>query len=131
MSREKDPSLERAVLRLMQEDEEVMRRKSTIRQATDIREERKNRIMVELRGEYVNERIARTPGSASSGPPVSGEGAAREENIADRPEVGAGLGEWKGARCSEPPEEPRTAKTWKRDAVEREEGAYRHEGRQR
>ncbi len=71
------------------------------------------RRMEELSGE----RNVDQPGSASSSPYVPGEGAAREGNLADRPEVGTGTSERKRARELEPPEGPRMAKTLKMDEV--------------
>ncbi len=75
MSRDGDPRFRRAFDNLMQEDEEVMRRKSANRQATEERELKGKRIADDIRG-YIKER---QPGSGSSGPYVPGDGAARQD----------------------------------------------------
>ncbi len=69
-----------------------MRITNTKRQANEDREEKKKRRM-EGHSERANGRNVREPGSASLGPHVPGEGAAREGSLADRPEVGTGPSE--------------------------------------
>ncbi len=113
MARDKDPRSERAFENLMQEDEEVMRRKNVYRQATEDRELHNKRRAEDLRGGTREEQ----PGSASSTPYVPGEGAARRETSADRPEVGTGQGGQERARELDE-DEPRVAKTVRRGELE-------------
>ncbi len=115
MSKDEDPSFYRAFEKLMEEDEEVMKRKSANGQANEERENRKRRRM----DGFINDRSRNedtTPGFASSGLYVPGEGAARHQ-VADRPEVGTGPGERKRVRFEDEGEEVRHAKTMRREEL--------------